>query len=921
MLAFALLFAFVWAPSLFGFPSPLEVAAGAQVVAAPSSCAAVGINWSSCDNAFVSDDAYASDARGPPQFARPDADVFVVNWQDFGGNSVHFDELDEGSPDDDGTYTQTPVDPGNGDDAEVNLSDIQDPEASDGHVLRYRYRNAVFGGGSAQLDLGVELREGNTLIVRWNHTDISGETYVTRAQTLSPTQADLIGNYSDLRVRLDVTFFSGSQTRQLRVTWIELEVPGVPLPGESSDSAWADFGLSLSPTDVVQSVEVGAEWFRISNDTVLNVTVSWNAGFDWATNQTVANLSVDDNLIEWLNFTSAAAWDATTLNDANFRVRAGANVSGARLDFLTVRVNFIDAILDISLSADRSFGDPGDLLTLNATVRNLGSGTAQNILVEGWVDANASYLSSAPNGTYNVATRSVWWPIPSLPPGASASFEWTVRIDVGTPDQATVTSRARVDGEDSGGTPAPPDEAMNTLIVRAPIFAPVLRVTPVEAESADEIEAIVYYNNTGTGLARSAWMNWSLGSHYQLVSLTPPLVATPVPSGFSIALTNVSSGPQSARAQLRVLSSLQDGLAMGLQVAWAATDGNGNPLTDDTLAGTVQLLAPIMSLGLEASIPPLGPGSTFQVNASIRNQGGGSGNGWLNLSLPTGFRYVADNGTYPVVIGDGDVSWRLPSLPGSMVIFLGIELQATGTPGVESLRLALDYTDEGGAPPLTVLSNALAVEVMGSPVPAWLLWLGVAAAAGGGLLALLVARRRLRAFSIEEVFVMDSAGVLVAHLSRTLTPDKDRDILAAMLKTVQDFVTDAFSVHDDSPMRRIEFGRLSILIERGLNHWIAVVFRGADHAALATRLALVAEQIGVDYGDILASWSGHMAEVRGIQPLLKHLWTDQRTTFGPLVGIVNRLRRLWQKKMQRPEDAALEAEESEDPVVPEYLQR
>ncbi|MFQ5918767.1 MAG: hypothetical protein ACE5I4_01815 [Thermoplasmata archaeon] len=921
ILAFALLLAFTGAPSLFDLTSPLASAAGAQIQAAPSSCEAVGINWSACDNAFVSDDAYASDARDPPQFARPDADVFAVNWQDFGGNSVHFDELDEAPADDDGTYTQTPVDPGNGDDAEFNLSEIQDPQASDRHVLRYRYRNAVFGGGSAQLDLAVELREGNSLIVRWTHTDVASETYVTRAQALSAAQADLIGNYSDLRVRFDVTFFPGSQTRQLRVTWVEFEAPGVLLPGAPSDTAWTDFGLSLSPTDTVQSVEVGAEWFRISNDTSLNVTVSWNGGLNWAANQTAANLSVDDNLVEWLNFTSATTWDAATLTDANFRVRAGANVSGARLDFLTVRVNFTDAILDITLSANRSSADPGDLLTLNATVRNLGSGTAQNLLVQGWVDTNASYLSSAPAGTYDAASRSVRWPVLSLPAGASASFEWTVRVDVGTPDQATVTSRARVEGEDSGGTPIPPDEASNIVNVRAPIFFPVLRVATGEAESGDEIDAIVYYNNTGTGVARFVWLNWSLGGHYQLVSLNPPLSATPVPDGFRVALGDVNPGSHALTARLRVQSGLQDGFLMGLQVTWAATDGNGHPLPDGNLGGNVRLLAPSMSLGIEAPIQRLGTGSALQINVTIRNTGAGSGTGWLNLSLPSGVRYVGDNGTFLVTAAEEGVSWRLLSIPATSVIQLGIELQAN-EPGIQSLRLALDYTDGAGTPPVTVFSSTLSIEVVAEPVPAWVLWLAVGLAAGIGLLALFIVRRRLRASSIEEVFVMDASGVLVAHLSRTLTPDKDRDILAAMLKTVQDFVTDAFSIHDDSPMRRIEFGRFSILIERGLHHWIAVVFRGEDHRGIATRLALVSEQIGLDYGEVLATWNGEMSLVRGIQALLKHLWAEERLQLGPLVGLVNRFRGIWPQKQDTAEDPPSEEEgEGEDPLVSQSLRR
>ncbi|MFQ5908725.1 MAG: DUF11 domain-containing protein [Thermoplasmata archaeon] len=924
MLASVLLLALGLASPLYGVAPPLGLAVGAQAQGAPLACQAVGNNWTSCGNAFVSDDAYAyaNATREPVQFARPNADVFAVNWTDSGGDTVQFDELDETSPDDDATYSQTGVNPDDGDDAEFNLTDIQDPQASDGHILRYRFRNAGPLGGNAQLDVRVELREGAILIASWDHADIRSTAYVSHSQTLSVAQADLIGNYSDLRVRLDVTFTPGSQSRQFRLTWIEFEAPGLLIPDTPSDTAWSRFGLGLAPSDTVRSVEVGVEWFRTSNAPILNITVSWNGGLAWAVNQTATNRSVDDDIVEWLNFTSAWAWDAATLNDTNLRLRLGTNSSGARLDHVTVRVNFLDVILDLDISASASSADPGDSLTLNATVRNLGSGPALNVLIEGTVDANATYISSTPLGTYDGVTRTVSWSIPSLPSGASSSVQWTVRINLGTPDQATVASSVRADGEDSDGGTVPPVEALATVVVQAPVFSPVFLLAPNQAERGDEIEAIVHHNNTGAGNARFAWLNWSLGGHFELVSLTPPSSVTNTSDGFNLLLADVTPGPHALTARLRVLRGLQDGLLMGLQVTWEATDGNGNALSDEQLVGTVRLLAPSVSLGLEGATQRLGAGSTFQVNVSIQNVGGGSGTGWLNLSLPSGFRYVADNGTFPVALMDGEVSWRLASVPAGEVLTLGIELQAGGGARAESLRFSMEYTDDEGTPPATAVSNALTVEVTGELVPAWLLWLAVALAAGSGPLVFLLIRRRDRVFSIEEVFVTDARGVLVAHLSRTLTPDKDRDVLAAMLKTVQDFVTDAFSSHDKSPMRRIEFGHHSILIERGLHHWVAAVFRGDDHTGLGTRLALVSEQIDLDYGEVLADWAGEMSRVQGIQDLLKHLWAEEGLSLGPIRGLLNRFREIWPFGNEPAEDPVVDRdEEDQDPTVAGLLRR
>jgi hypothetical protein len=116
--------------------------------------------------------------------------------------------------------------------------------------------------------------------------------------------------------------------------WAPFSAPAV---SGANDSAWRDFGFALG-SDPISSVEVGVEWFRNNTAPILNVTASWDGGSSWATNQTATNKSADDDTVEWLDFTSATAWTPTKLNDANLRVRIGTNESGARLDYVTVRV-------------------------------------------------------------------------------------------------------------------------------------------------------------------------------------------------------------------------------------------------------------------------------------------------------------------------------------------------------------------------------------------------------------------------------------------------------------------------------------------------------------------------------------------------------------------------------------------------------
>jgi hypothetical protein len=157
--------------------------------------------------------------------------------------------------------------------------------------------------------------------------DVPGASSAVAGGTLSvPTAGLQTVNWT--------TDFGSNRITHALAAWAPAPAPGV---SGTNDTAWRDFGFALG-SDPISSVEVGVEWFRNNTAPILNITVSWDGGSTWATNQTATNKSADDNTVEWLDFTSATSWTATQLNDANLRVRVGTNASGARLDYVTVRV-------------------------------------------------------------------------------------------------------------------------------------------------------------------------------------------------------------------------------------------------------------------------------------------------------------------------------------------------------------------------------------------------------------------------------------------------------------------------------------------------------------------------------------------------------------------------------------------------------
>ena len=97
---------------------------------------------------------------------------------------------------DDSDYARSPENPV-GDVFTVRLAEVADPGVDHGHVLKYRFRKV----GVGQADITVKLKQGDTVIATFSHSDISG-AYTLAEQRLSDPQAASITNYADLRVEV-----------------------------------------------------------------------------------------------------------------------------------------------------------------------------------------------------------------------------------------------------------------------------------------------------------------------------------------------------------------------------------------------------------------------------------------------------------------------------------------------------------------------------------------------------------------------------------------------------------------------------------------------------------------------------------------------------------------------------------------------
>src|SRR5438105_4481193 len=304
-------------------------------------------------------------------------------------------------------------------------------------------------------------------------------------------------------------------------------------------------------------------------------------------------------------------------------------------------VSPMDADLTLSITANLSQADPGDQVLLYAYARNLGNATATNVTVEAPLDLNSTYVWSFPNATYDPANRTLHWTVASLAVGGRIDVVWTIRIAAGTADNTTILCRFRASYQNATGAPLPPKTVVTTVRVRAPVFDPQLRPSQATAEHGDVVIAKLYANNTGSGTARQAWSNWSLGGNFQFAYLEENMPVTNVSDGFRVTWSNLAPGPHSLTAHLVVLRGMADGLSMTIQTQWTATDKNGNRLVPSTPTRSVDLLAPSFTLGMTASAVQLNTTSRFVLTLTVRNAGHAARIGWLNTTLPSAPAAVA----------------------------------------------------------------------------------------------------------------------------------------------------------------------------------------------------------------------------------------------------------------------------------------
>jgi hypothetical protein len=432
-----------------------------------------------------------------------------------------------------------------------------------------------------------------------------------------------------------------------------------------------------------------------------------------------------------------------------------------------------------------------------------------------------------------------------------------------------------------------PAVTMTSNLIEASVPKIVLRVSP--ATTSIEADALVFYNiylvNAGSGVAGDVQLSLPLPASFLYVTDTSDATPQVVGSTYTWGWKNVAPGSKSFSLELKAKPSVRDGSRENLTFHADFTDLNGNIRSADA-AAIANFVAAQIKMHLDAPASESRVGETLKYTLTIQNLGGSVAHSlWLVYTNNSHFELVTYSSTVEATKPDPfQLNWSFKDVQPAQSLIVTLDLRIRdGTPTGLTLPIIFEAGYTNSAETLIGYSRVdVTMKVLADPVT--YVWIGLVGSVLGALIVLAVIRR----FStqIEEVFLVYRDGVLLYHLSRSLSQDKDEDVLSGMLTAVTEFVRDAFVYGEHRELHQLDFGDYRIMIERGHNLYLAVVYSGKGASVIKKRVRWVLDHIEEAYASVLEKWDGDMDKVVGARDLIReYLLKSNGRPFRGLPGL------------------------------------
>lgn len=121
---------------------------------------------------------------------------------------------------------------------------------------------------------------------------------------------------------------------------------------------------------------------------------------------------------------------------------------------------------------------------------------------------------------------------------------------------------------------------------------------------------------------------------------------------------------------------------------------------------------------------------------------------------------------------------------------------------------------------------------------------------------------------IEEVFLLNQKGLLIAHAARTLRPGVDEATFGRVFATIKDFLNRSFeSGTGEGSLDELQYGNFKILFENDPPFFLAVVVSGGISEDLRREMRNIVRNLNREFGKALSDWAPgeHVPKILGAQ--------------------------------------------------------
>lgn len=540
----------------------------------------------------------------------------------------------------------------------------------------------------------------------------------------------------------------------------------------------------------------------------------------------------------------------------------------------------------LALTAKTTLAVPGTTVALLISFDNSGTGVgsakATTLFLNFTVDW--SFRNATGGGIYNAGANSVAWNLGQINPGTVGWLYANITLKTGVADQVVEHLTLKATFNDASDKARPATFSNASVVTQAPVMALAVANNDPQPYHGDLLTYTLYYNNTGTGTARNVWINGTLNPGTKYISTTAPGTVTfdTLTNTISIHIATLAPSNQYFTLVVQVQASLDDGAPLANTFTLDHQDANYNSRGRIQASSSGTLRSPVVTVTMTVDRTSAAPRDIVKYTLTVQNGGTAPAKDvWVNVTLSPFYEYLSDSAPVLATASGSSYSWHLTNFGPSKVVTFGFIVQLNASTPKDKIipELAtVDYSEAAAPAAMAQAKSEATTVTVSSPPPAQgllgmdllstlLLLLGVLGAAMGAGAYFLTSRRA----PIEEVFVVYRDGSLLAHRSKTLTPDKDEDVLAGMFTAVQQFINDSFSYGQARDLKHMNMGEYSVDIEKGQYIYLAVVHRGKANKALTARMVKAIGDLEAEFQPVLKDWGGNMEQVKGIKDRLRTL--------------------------------------------------